>query len=77
MISKWIENLRADQINLDIDWKLENALSSEGEIKDWQTNRLPSDLFSTHNAVIIQNCIKTPLILDAQMQAFNWLKSYL
>ena len=36
---------------------------------------LPSDPFSTENAVIITQCTRYPLIIDPQMQAIAWLKN--
>ena len=36
---------------------------------------LPSDPFSTENAVIITQCTRYPLIIDPQMQALAWLKN--
>ena len=47
------------------------------KIRDWQLNELPTDDFSTENAIILENSKRWPLMIDPQMQANIWIrKSY-
>jgi dynein heavy chain len=37
--------------------------------------RLPNDGLSIENAIILQNSLRWPLMVDPQMQANTWLKN--
>lgn len=52
------------------------VLGDRLEIRDWQNCGLPTDQVSTENAIFSLNAIKWPLMIDPQLQAKNWLKSY-
>jgi dynein heavy chain len=46
------------------------------EITDWINFGLPKDSFSIDNAVMIKKSKKNILMIDPQLQASKWLKSY-
>uniref|UniRef100_A0A0A9VY83 Dynein heavy chain 2, axonemal n=2 Tax=Lygus hesperus TaxID=30085 RepID=A0A0A9VY83_LYGHE len=44
-------------------------------VRMWNKLGLPTDNFSTENAIIITQCSKWPLIIDPQSQAWKWIKN--
>lgn len=46
------------------------------EISDWINYGLPKDSFSIDNAILLKKTNKNPLMIDPQLQASKWLKSY-
>jgi dynein heavy chain len=46
------------------------------EISDWINFGLPKDSFSIDNAVLVKKSSKNPVLIDPQLQASKWLKSY-
>jgi dynein heavy chain len=57
--------------NLDI----KTFLSDPSTIREWITQGLPSDDFSTENGIIISRGIRWPLVIDPQCQAVRWIKN--
>lgn len=53
---------------------LRNVIGDEVKIVNWQKNGLPSDDFSTENAIIMDHSERWSLCIDPQMQANKWLK---
>jgi len=43
--------------------------------RQWQINGLPTDKFSTENAVFINKGLRWALNIDPQSQAMNWIKN--
>jgi len=43
--------------------------------RQWQINGLPTDKFSTENAVFINKGLRWALNIDPQSQAMNWVKN--
>ena len=52
---------------------LSTILGDPVKIQEWNINKLPKDAFSTENAIIDDNSDRWSLMIDPQMQAFNWL----
>jgi dynein heavy chain len=44
-------------------------------IRDWNIAGLPTDNFSTENAIIVKNARRWPLMIDPQGQANKWVKN--
>lgn len=42
--------------------------------REWQTNGLPTDKFSTENGVFVTKGLRWALNIDPQTQAMNWIK---
>ena len=47
---------------------------TESKILKWKSEGLPSDSLSLENSVMIFNTNKTPLLIDPNVQATDWLK---
>ncbi|KAL4440929.1 hypothetical protein ABPG74_009342 [Tetrahymena malaccensis] len=52
-------------------------LSSEGQMLKWKSEGLPGDSLSLENSVMIFHSSKTPLLIDPNTQATEWLKKNL
>ena len=75
LIAKWQSLILAKDIKVTDNIDIVHTLSTEAEILKMKAEGLPSDPFSTENAVIITQCTRYPLIIDPQMQALSWLKN--
>ena len=53
---------------------MKEVLGDDVKIRDWQLNELPTDDFSTDNAIILENSKRWPLMIDPQMQANIWIR---
>ena len=52
-------------------------MTTESKILKWKSEGLPSDSLSVENSVMIFNTNKTPMIIDPNVQATEWLKKNL
>jgi len=52
----------------------EGFMTSASQIREWQVKELPTDDFSTQNAVLITKSHKFPTIIDPQGMAKTWIK---
>jgi dynein heavy chain, axonemal len=43
-------------------------------IRRWRLNGLPSDAFSTENGIILNRCLRYPLLIDPQGQGNRFIK---
>ncbi|KAJ3146349.1 Cytoplasmic dynein 2 heavy chain 1 [Geranomyces michiganensis] len=59
------------------EFEFRDVMSTESEQLVWKSQGLPADALSNENAIIILNCIRTPLIIDPSGQAVSWLKTHL
>eukprot|EP00946_MAST-07B_sp_MAST-7B-sp1_P001405 g1405.t1 len=50
-----------------------SILTTEKEIAQWRSNKLPADAVSTENASIASNSARWPLVIDPQLQAIKWI----
>ena len=48
-------------------------LTTEKEIAQWRSNKLPADRVSTENASICTSSARWPLVIDPQLQAIKWI----
>lgn len=72
--TEWINMLKMFNITCTDGLSLVNVLGNQVKIADWQKYGLPQDNFSTENAIIWENSDRWCLMIDPQMQAFNWLQ---
>lgn len=49
-------------------------LTTEGQMLKWKSEGLPGDSLTLENSVMIFNSSKTPLMIDPNTQATDWLK---
>ena len=75
-IRKWMQQCADFNIPLVQKYKIQQVLSDNSQIMEWQECFLPTDLLSEQNAVIIQNCIHWPYIIDPQSQANIWIRNF-
>ncbi|TKS69390.1 Dynein heavy chain 2, axonemal [Collichthys lucidus] len=75
LLEIWMEELRDLDIPFTPGFSFANFLSDPTAVRDWNIQGLPSDPFSTENAVIINHGNRWPLIVDPQGQALKWLKN--
>jgi dynein heavy chain 2 len=67
----WCGALRVEEFNL------RAFLASEAQLLTFKKEGLPADNLSMENAIMIQNSVRTPLIIDPATQASEWLKKSL
>lgn len=70
----WAELLRQFNIQSTEGVSLEKSLGNQVKIREWQIKGLPSDSFSTDNAIIWDYSDRWSLMIDPQMQANLWIK---
>ena len=75
LIDKWKSIIVGKDIAVTDNIDIVHTLTTEADILKMKAEGLPSDPFSTENAVIITQCTRYPLIIDPQMQAIAWLKN--
>ena len=56
-------------------FQLQNVLGDAVLIRSWNIFGLPSDSFSSENAIIYHNARRWPLMIDPQGQANKWVKN--
>lgn len=57
------------------DFKFSNFLSKPTQVREWNIQGLPTDLFSTENGIIVNRGSRWPLMVDPQGQAIKWIKN--
>ena len=55
-------------------FSFEKFMTTDSQIREWQVKELPTDDFSTQNAVLITKSHKWPTIIDPQGMAKTWIK---
>ena len=73
-VLQWVQMLDSFGIKASSNVNLQNILGQQVKIVNWQSNGLPSDEFSTENAIILDHSERFSLMIDPQMQANQWLK---
>lgn len=58
-------------------FKVSCFLRSEGELLQFKAEGLPGDDLSLENAVIILECLRTPLVVDPANRAIDWVRQHL
>ena len=75
IVSKWIKQIQGVNINCNSEFCLSDILGDPIKIRKWNICELPTDKFSTDNAVIVDNSRRWPLMIDPQGQANKWIKN--
>ncbi len=57
------------------EFKFSSFLSKPTQVREWNIQGLPTDSFSTENAVISTRGSRWPLMVDPQAQAIKWVKN--
>ncbi|KAL5105240.1 Dynein heavy chain 10 axonemal [Taenia crassiceps] len=74
LYKNWFDNLVNDEIPMTEGFKVDELLTTEVEITTWNSQGLPPDELSIQNAILTTKGLKTPVCIDPQGQATNWLR---
>ncbi|XP_076756861.1 dynein heavy chain at 62B [Xylocopa sonorina] len=72
---KWHVYVKSLKIPCSETYDLVEVLGSEIKINSWNIFGLPRDLFSTENAIIMDNSKRWSLFVDPQSQANKWIRN--
>jgi len=75
LVAQWVDACKKRKIPGSADFSLSALLGDPVKIQQWQVQGLPSDMFSTENAIIATTSRRWPLFVDPQGQANNWIKN--
>lgn len=70
----WYNDIRNREISLTENFRLEKMLTTDVEISQWNSERLPPDELSVQNGILTTRASRFPLCIDPQQQALNWIK---
>ena len=71
---KWVPLVKRKLIPIMPEFTFTDFMSSPTEIRDWNLKKLPTDKFSTENAILSLRSKRWPLLIDPQHQANTWVK---
>ena len=71
---RWLRDLNGRDVLTTPDVTPLSFLVEEATRVEWQSQGLPADALSAENAAIALNASRTPLLVDPQSQAVEWLK---
>ena len=74
-INSWSNLLQSKGIMCSNEFSLSGTLGNQVVIRDWTINKLPNDLFSIDNAIMLNQSELWPLMIDPQLQATTWVKN--
>lgn len=72
--ANWLTDLKSREIPLADSFTLENMLSTDVEISQWSSEKLPPDELSVQNGILTTKASRFPLCIDPQQQALNWIR---
>lgn len=70
----WFNDLKEKSIPVTDNFHLNNILTSEVQVAQWESEGLPSDEVSIQNGILTHRAHKFPLCIDPQLQAVSWIK---
>ena len=73
-IVAWSAKLNDCGITCAENFDLSNVLGDPVEIRQWNIDKLPNDAVSIHNAIMLSNSKRWPLMIDPQGQANKWVR---
>lgn len=76
LTDQWVELCHSKEIPNGGAFSLMGVLGDPIAIRSWQLAGLPSDDFSTENAIITFNSRRWPLFIDPQGQANKWIRTF-
>ena len=75
LLKKWRESLDILGIEFRDDLSMVESLSKASHRLQWQSQGLPSDSLSLENGVILDRCVRFPLIIDPSGHAIDFIMS--
>ncbi|KFG44621.1 dynein heavy chain family protein, partial [Toxoplasma gondii GAB2-2007-GAL-DOM2] len=73
---QWTRDVETRHIPCTGNFKLEDLLTSDAEVAQWNGEGLPGDEMSIQNGILTSRSARWPLCIDPQMQAVNWIKRH-
>jgi dynein heavy chain, axonemal len=71
----WVKYCKDNGIPCSPEFSLVTTLGDPVQIREWNIAGLPTDTFSTENAIVVKNARRWPLMIDPQGQANKWVKN--
>lgn len=75
LVAAWQDRLRELGIAVHKDWRLDKALASALQRREWALHHLPAGTDSIANAVMVRHSLRWPLLVDPQGQGAKWIRS--
>ncbi|XP_055336177.1 dynein axonemal heavy chain 7-like isoform X2 [Paramacrobiotus metropolitanus] len=73
-VKDWMNKCAALKIPCSEGYSLSATLGEPVQIREWNINGLPTDMFSVENGIILSNARRWPLLIDPQGQANKWIR---
>jgi dynein heavy chain, axonemal len=73
-ISEWSKLCAGFEIKCAENFRITDVLGVGTQIQQWVLEGLPDEAFAIENAIIMDNSSRWPLMIDPQMQGWNWIK---
>jgi dynein heavy chain len=77
LFADWTELARSLDLPTSSNPTLLNTVGDPVQVREWQTQLLPTDEVSTNNAILVMQGQRWPLMIDPQAQANRWLRKML
>ncbi|KAK0165141.1 hypothetical protein PV328_003689 [Microctonus aethiopoides] len=75
LVGIWMKEVAENELPHTTDLDVKKFLSDATTIREWNSQGLPTDGFSTENGIIITRGTRWPLVIDPQCQAVKWIKN--
>jgi len=75
LVQKWKNCVNKAELPVSGKFDFFQFLGKSTDIRAWNNQGLPTDVFSTENGVIVNRCRRWPLLVDPQGQANKWIKN--
>lgn len=75
LVKNWTEGSKALNIPISENTNIIQVLSHPFMVRQWNTDGLPRDDFSTENAILVTKGRRWPLMIDPQEQANRWIRN--
>ena len=75
LVKQWTEKTVEFKIPVSDNSSVIQVLSTPFMIRQWNTDGLPRDDFSTENAILVTKSRRWPLMIDPQEQANRWIRN--
>ena len=74
LIGSWVDMVESNNIPYTRGFDFSNFMADPAVSREWQTNGLGTDKFSTENGCFVTKGLRWALNIDPQTQAMNWIK---
>jgi dynein heavy chain len=75
LVKCWVTKALDNKLPVSENVNIIQVLSTPFAIREWNTDGLPRDDFSTENAILVTRGRRWPLMIDPQEQANRWIKN--